>query len=83
MQSISGSYLSSGFQAETKLYYLQARYYDPATARFISRNPDLGDEDESTCTYCSSTEKLAADHVTQVKGQKILKLNRDLRNKTY
>ncbi|MEB2282677.1 hypothetical protein LAV73_22390 [Lysinibacillus xylanilyticus] len=25
--------------AETKLYYLQARYYDPATARFIFRDP--------------------------------------------
>lgn len=29
--------------SETKLYYLQARYYDPATARFISRDPDPGD----------------------------------------
>ncbi|MFJ3387782.1 RHS repeat-associated core domain-containing protein [Lysinibacillus sp. NPDC086135] len=30
------------YDAETKQYYLQARYYDPATARFISRDPDLG-----------------------------------------
>ena len=34
------------YDAETKLYYLQARYYDPATARFISRDPDTGDEDD-------------------------------------
>ena len=34
------------YDAETKLYYLQARYYDPATARFISRDPDPGDEDD-------------------------------------
>jgi uncharacterized protein RhaS with RHS repeats len=26
------------------LYYLQARYYDPETARFISRDPDGGDQ---------------------------------------
>ncbi|MDD1504426.1 RHS repeat-associated core domain-containing protein [Lysinibacillus sp. CNPSo 3705] len=34
------------YDIETKLYYLQARYYDPATARFISRDPDPGDEDD-------------------------------------
>ncbi|MGE7998693.1 polymorphic toxin-type HINT domain-containing protein [Lysinibacillus sp. NPDC093190] len=34
------------YDAETKLYYLQARYYNPATARFISRDPDPGDEDD-------------------------------------
>ncbi|WP_378211786.1 RHS repeat-associated core domain-containing protein, partial [Anoxybacteroides rupiense] len=28
------------------LYYLQARYYDPETARFISRDPDPGDKDD-------------------------------------
>jgi len=34
------------YDTETKLYYLQARYYDPATARFISRDPDVGNEDD-------------------------------------
>lgn len=34
------------YDSETKLYYLQARYYDPATARFISRDPDSSDEDD-------------------------------------
>ncbi|WP_052455859.1 RHS repeat domain-containing protein [Bhargavaea cecembensis] len=34
------------YDTETKLYYLQARYYDPATARFLSRDPDPGDEDD-------------------------------------
>ena len=34
------------YDTETKLYYLQARYYDPATARFISRDLDTGDEDD-------------------------------------
>ena len=30
------------YDKETKLYYLQARYYDPETARFLSRDPDPG-----------------------------------------
>lgn len=30
------------YDRETKLYYLQARYYDPSTARFISRDPYSG-----------------------------------------
>lgn len=34
------------YDSETRLYYLQARYYDPQTARFISRDPDAGDEDD-------------------------------------
>ncbi|MGP3611028.1 RHS repeat-associated core domain-containing protein [Anoxybacillus sp. PDR2] len=33
------------YDRETKLHYLQARYYDPETARFISRDPDPGDLD--------------------------------------
>lgn len=33
------------YDTETKFYYLQARYYDPETARFISRDPDGGDKD--------------------------------------
>lgn len=36
------------YDTETELYYLQARYYDPSTARFISRDPHPGDEDEPT-----------------------------------
>ncbi len=34
------------YDTEMKLYYLQARYYDPATSRFVSRDPDPGDEDD-------------------------------------
>ncbi|WP_198020503.1 RHS repeat-associated core domain-containing protein [Anoxybacteroides tepidamans] len=32
------------YDRETKLYYLQARYYDPETARFVSRDADPGSE---------------------------------------
>ena len=35
-------YASYVFDTETGLYYLQARYYDPATARFISRDALTG-----------------------------------------
>uniref|UniRef100_UPI0004898B68 RHS repeat domain-containing protein n=1 Tax=Anoxybacteroides tepidamans TaxID=265948 RepID=UPI0004898B68 len=34
------------YDKETKLYYLQARYYDPETARFISRDTFHGVEDD-------------------------------------
>jgi len=33
------------YDRETKLYYLQARYYDPETARFVSRDPYPDDLD--------------------------------------
>jgi RHS repeat-associated protein len=33
------------YDIETQLYYLQARYYDPETARFLSRDPEIGHED--------------------------------------
>ncbi|AFQ43995.1 RHS repeat domain-containing protein [Desulfosporosinus meridiei] len=38
-------YASYAYDTETQLYYLQARYYDPETARFVSRDPDGGDQD--------------------------------------
>ena len=31
-------YASYVYDNETSLYYLQARYYDPETARFVSRD---------------------------------------------
>ncbi|TQR35385.1 hypothetical protein C7Y47_08685 [Lysinibacillus sphaericus] len=39
------------YDTETKLYYLQARYYDPATARFIYRDPNPGNEDDPVTTH--------------------------------
>ncbi|MCM3598096.1 DNRLRE domain-containing protein [Metabacillus idriensis] len=38
-------YASYILDRETKHYYLLARYYDADTARFISRDPDPGDDD--------------------------------------
>jgi RHS repeat-associated protein len=41
--SINNPFLFSGQyrDAETGLYYLRARYYDPGTAQFISRDPEV------------------------------------------
>jgi RHS repeat-associated protein len=41
--TLSNPFLFSGQfrDGESGLYYLRARYYDPATAQFISRDPDL------------------------------------------
>jgi len=35
-------YASDVYDTETQLYYLQARYYDPETARFTSLDPIIG-----------------------------------------
>lgn len=34
------------------LYYCSQRYFDPATAQFISRDPALSDAEESSYQYC-------------------------------
>ena len=47
------------------MYYLQARYYDPVTARIISRDPDIGNEDEPTSmngyTYADDNPVMMTD----------------------
>ncbi|WP_240371795.1 RHS repeat-associated core domain-containing protein [Anoxybacteroides rupiense] len=53
------------YDRETKLYYLQARYYDPETARFISRDPDPGDKDDpitqNAYTYANNNPVIYVD----------------------
>ncbi|KXG08411.1 tRNA(Glu)-specific nuclease WapA [Anoxybacillus sp. P3H1B] len=53
------------YDRETKLYYLQARYYDPETARFISRDPDPGDQDDpitqNAYTYANDNPVMMMD----------------------
>ena len=41
------------WDAETGLYYLGQRYYDPAVAAFISRDPDKADAEASPYQYCA------------------------------
>uniref|UniRef100_UPI00366D0C9F RHS repeat-associated core domain-containing protein n=1 Tax=Anoxybacteroides rupiense TaxID=311460 RepID=UPI00366D0C9F len=49
----------------TKLYYLQARYYDPETARFLSRDPYPGDLDnpitQNGYTYANNNPVIYVD----------------------
>ena len=40
------------FDSETGLYYCSQRYYDPATASFISRDPAKADGEKSLYMYC-------------------------------
>jgi len=53
------------YDKETKLYYLQARYYDPETAQFISRDPDPGDADDiltqNGYTYANNNPVMMVD----------------------
>ncbi|ACJ32545.1 Cell wall-associated Rhs family protein precursor [Anoxybacillus flavithermus WK1] len=53
------------YDRETKLYYLQARYYDPETARFISRDRDPGDKDnpitQNAYTYANDNPVMLVD----------------------
>jgi RHS repeat-associated protein len=58
-------YASYVYDRETKLYYLQARFYDPETARFISRDPDPGDSDDPKTqngyTYADNNPVMISD----------------------
>jgi RHS repeat-associated protein len=49
------------FDAESGLYYCMARYYDPATAAFISKDPDRSDGQQSAFQYCSDDPIDAVD----------------------
>ncbi|MBB3909374.1 RHS repeat-associated core domain-containing protein [Anoxybacteroides rupiense] len=53
------------YDRETKLYYLQARYYDPETARFLSRDPYPGDLDnpitQNGYTYANDNPVMLVD----------------------
>ncbi|MPM36752.1 hypothetical protein SDC9_83354 [bioreactor metagenome] len=65
--SISNSYLYSGYQydGETGMYYLNARYYDPVVARFVSADSYLGEVNDplslNLYTYCSSNPLIYTD----------------------
>ncbi|MFH0791533.1 MAG: RHS repeat-associated core domain-containing protein [Candidatus Omnitrophota bacterium] len=54
-QHSNNRYLYTGreFDAETRLYYYRARYYDPAIGRFLQADP-LGIDEENTYTYVNN-----------------------------
>lgn len=45
-------YAGYDFDPWSGVYYLQARYYDPATKQFLSRDPIGADGEESAYQYC-------------------------------
>jgi len=46
-------YASYCFDAESGLFYLSARHYDPATRQFVSKDPAEADGEESAYQYCA------------------------------
>ncbi len=65
--SANNSITFAGYQydSETGLYYLNARYYDPATARFLSEDTYLGDPNDplslNLYTYCHNEPVMYSD----------------------
>jgi len=46
-------YASYAYDAHSATYYLAARHYDPATMRFLSKDPARDDGEESAYQYCA------------------------------
>lgn len=46
-------YAGYAYDAESKLYYCSARYYDPATMQFITKDAAKADAEESPYQYCA------------------------------
>lgn len=46
-------YASYVYDSESSLYYCSARYFDPAVAAFLSRDPERADGEESLYQYCA------------------------------
>ncbi|MBC7266844.1 MAG: CHAP domain-containing protein, partial [Coriobacteriia bacterium] len=45
-------YAGCAYDAHSGLYYLSKRYYDPATAQFLTKDPAKADGEESPYQYC-------------------------------
>jgi len=45
-------YAGYAYDAESGLYYCSARYYDPLTCQFLTRDPAKADGEESAYQYC-------------------------------
>lgn len=45
-------YASYAYDAHSATYYLAARHYDPASARFLTKDPARDDGEESAYQYC-------------------------------
>ncbi|MCL2332888.1 MAG: DNRLRE domain-containing protein [Actinomycetia bacterium] len=56
------------WDAESGLYYCSARYYDPGTASFISRDPAKADGEKSPYLYCAGEPVGGVDPTGQKKS---------------
>ncbi len=73
-------YAGYAYDAESGLYYCSARYYDPLTCQFLTRDPAKADGEESAYQYCGgdpvgqsdSSGKYTLPNVTQVNQYKSL-----------
>jgi RHS repeat-associated protein len=54
-------YAGYAYDQTTGLYYVGARYYDPATAQFISRDPAKADGAQSAYQYAQDNPTLTVD----------------------
>ena len=55
-------YAGYAYDQESSLYYLSARYYDPATRQFTSKDPGKADGEESAYQYCRGNPVGNIDH---------------------
>lgn len=63
-------YAGYAFDSITGLHYLSARYYDPATYQFISKDPAKADGEESAYQYCGGDPVGYVDPSGEIKIRK-------------
>lgn len=85
----ANSYLYAGYQhdEETGLYYLNARYYDPVTAQFLTEDTYTGQANDplslNLYTYCSNNPTIYSDstgHKQKSFAKNSLKVNKKVSN---
>jgi RHS repeat-associated protein len=54
-------YAAYAWDSVSSLYYCSARYYDPAVAQFVSKDPRRADGEESAYQYCGGDPAGAVD----------------------
>ncbi|MBE0417837.1 MAG: RHS repeat-associated core domain-containing protein [Coriobacteriia bacterium] len=55
------------YDAHSGTYYLSARHYDPATARFLTKDPARDDGEESAYQYCAGDPVGSVETTDEVK----------------
>jgi RHS repeat-associated protein len=68
------------YDAHSRMYYLQRRYYDTATRSFISRDPGRTDGLESPYQYCGDRPVSETDPTGEYRGGKLWYEHPGMRN---